>query len=991
MTREHDQIGAASSATPLTRVDVELLRNNVESPARLDLSFRNLQHIDLSYIDLQGANLRGANLQGANLRGTTLSDTDLQATDLSNADLDGADLSRAHLGDSAANRVDLRQAKLSYATLRELDLHGFDLTGLDLSNADLNGTNLRDAILHETDLCGADLSTAQLHGPELRGAILYRGTFPDDRLKRDQQVIPIQEHEIGSSMMIPRDDFTPHGYLDNPYHSWKLNPSGVLRSLAPLGMGWHVPNLGSYTRNQFQYSAHLMIGVRINDLVLVTAEDFQNHGCTINSQLHSSQRFEYTCIVPEYDLTLTARYFLVHEHALGCILSVSTSAARPLSVTCYLVHQHTHNPATSRLWEHGLYARSLLGGSCAMLGLASEGDVFIHGVQAADHGATLSFGEMGYATSLADISAWAHGKSITRPGITQYEAETGWQVRTVALPCAIDLGGASEPQERILDVVLARGVSLDQAYAHWRDGIEGIAGAEAAHHAADARFWRQAPQLSGDWPASWRRGFVYDHETLRMTIRPPAGVLQTSWDGMQIQAPRTVLAEAAMDMLFLSYADPELAAEVILGHFTSAPHPNLPCMREDGSYNMVADDGQICGTAPEWGFPLWCCDQIFRRTGDLHWLRRLYPGAAAYLRWWLEHRRDSEGYLIYNCSWESGQDVSTRFGPQQTGGTIIQHVRPVDLQASMMQGAEILAHWSTLLAGAAPEEDERGSTQDMATHYSTEAAWWRNVAHEFSTKTRQMWHDGWFRDYDSVAHEWSDQRDAMHLAAIFCGAAGWSDEEQLRAALAQAPWHSEHWAPLCWPPVVMTLIGAVAAAAMPAEAAELAYGFIDASYRSIDKRRPDEHGGLPGVTREYRRVVANGPPIEYENAGIEGYGWGALSIHLLMRYLLGLREEEAGMLTIAPMLPQALRRTGASYRVGPVQWGKYVLAIEFLVQDAQSYLVRLHCAEHQREETVWAAERVQQLPGAVQKSEWTGTWGEERTLLLPQLSPRSPR
>jgi len=28
--------------------------------------------------------------------------------------------------------------------------------------------------------------------------------------------------------MIPSDDFTPHGYLDNPYHSWKLNPSVVV-------------------------------------------------------------------------------------------------------------------------------------------------------------------------------------------------------------------------------------------------------------------------------------------------------------------------------------------------------------------------------------------------------------------------------------------------------------------------------------------------------------------------------------------------------------------------------------------------------------------------------------------------------------------------------------------------------------------------------------------------------------------------------------------
>src|SRR5262249_38593373 len=156
--------------------------------------------------------------------------------------------------------------------------------------------------------------------------------------------------------------------------------------------------------------------------------------------------------------------------------------------------------------------------------------------------------------------------------------------------------------------------------------------------------------------------------------------------------------------LFLSYADPELAAEVMLSHFESAPRPNLPCMREDGSYNMVADDGQVCGTAPEWGYPLWCCNELFGRSGDLRWLSRLYPGAAAYLRWWLEHRRDTEGWLTYACSWESGQDVSSRFGPQQTGGTIIQHVRPVDLQASMAQGAAILARWATLLAPTHTDE-----------------------------------------------------------------------------------------------------------------------------------------------------------------------------------------------------------------------------------------------------------------------------------------------
>ncbi|MBO0789853.1 MAG: hypothetical protein J2P36_02750, partial [Ktedonobacteraceae bacterium] len=175
--------------------------------------------------------------------------------------------------------------------------------------------------------------------------------------------------------MVPHHDFTPHGYLDNPYHSWKLNASGVLRSLQPLGMGWHVPNLGSYVNNQFQYTAHLTIGLKINDLVLVTPEDFRLHRCQVSSPLHTKNRLAYICRVPQYDLTLTATYFLVQEHALGCVLELASELDYPLSVTCYFIHQHTHNPHTSRLWEHGWYALSNREEGYAMLGLASEGDV----------------------------------------------------------------------------------------------------------------------------------------------------------------------------------------------------------------------------------------------------------------------------------------------------------------------------------------------------------------------------------------------------------------------------------------------------------------------------------------------------------------------------------------------------------------------------------------------------------------------------------------
>src|SRR5712692_5430119 len=301
--------------------------------------------------------------------------------------------------------------------------------------------------------------------------------------------------------MVPHDDFTPFGYLDNPYHSWKLNPSGVLRSMEPLGMGWHVPNLGSYVNNQFQYTAHFTIGLNINDLVLVTPEDFRRHRCTINSQLHTKNRFGYTCVVPQYELTLTARYFLVQEDALGCILTLSTTFPAPIPITCYCIHQHVHNPHTSRLWEHGLYALQDRQQGCGMLGLASEGDVFVHGARLADHldtprSTTLSWDEMGFATSLDEISAWAKGARVPWPGITQRQADSGWQHRVLALPCKLALGGSS-PSSVTLQAVLARGVSQDQALLRWFEGMESINEAGYKHREDDEAFWGQAPQLTG--------------------------------------------------------------------------------------------------------------------------------------------------------------------------------------------------------------------------------------------------------------------------------------------------------------------------------------------------------------------------------------------------------------------------------------------------------------------------------------------------------------
>ncbi|HEY1348292.1 MAG TPA: hypothetical protein VGF67_01545 [Ktedonobacteraceae bacterium] len=148
--------------------------------------------------------------------------------------------------------------------------------------------------------------------------------------------------------------------------------------------------------------------------------------------------------------------------------------------------------------------------------------------------------------------------------------------------------------------------------------------------------------------------------------------------------------------------------------------------------------------------------------------------------------------------WESGQDVSSRFGPQQTGGTIIEYVRPVDRQASMAQ----------------PGQEHP---------YSAEATLWHGIATEYMVRTRLLWHNGWFRDYDAVAGAWSSKRNAMHLAPLFCAAAGAELIGQLRPTLAEPPRQSNQWAPLSWPAVVITLIGATAGIAP--EAAEAVYRF----------------------------------------------------------------------------------------------------------------------------------------------------------------------
>src|SRR5262249_52952815 len=83
----------------------------------------------------------------------------------------------------------------------------------------------------------------------------------------------------------------------------------------------------------------------------------------------------------------------------------------------------------------------------------------------------------------------------------------------------------------------------------------------------------------------------------------------------------------------------------------------------------------------------------------------------------------------------------------------------------------------------------------------------------------------------------------------------------------------------------------------------------------------------PGVTREFWPEGGR-----ETSAGIEGYGWGALTIHLLIRYLIGLREQMVSdRLLLVPALPPSLRRPGASYTVGPIAYRGGRISVTYAV------------------------------------------------------------
>jgi hypothetical protein len=747
----------------------------------------------------------------------------------------------------------------------------------------------------------------------------------------------------------PIDRYTPHGYLDNPAHAWKAGPGGVLRSSPAIGMGWHYPSFVGAYNHTFIYRANLQLGFMLPDgRRLLNSEDFKRAGIELYCDYHSKNLLRYVFQTPE-NLLVTASFFLADElfgDALACLLRFENAGTTPLPAHFSACLEYERDLSQSLTWGSEMYAVRREGGfeegyqAENLPPLADEVD-YPHG------GVTLGIFQEGTTFHLMQaelISREAYAaraqqgqhKPPQRDGkrLSQMYGKSDEGRRMSHLLEMITRQARLEPGEstEFLHLV-GRGETEIQAVRKVQPYFLNLG--QQAKAVLDERivqdnaFWEDAPRLGGDWPACIRRGPVYDLETLRAMVRRPMLLYKNPWDAMQLQVPRTVLAEAALDMLILSYADPEAAKAVLYGTFADAPEPNVPCSREDGSYNMVAVDGSPCGTAPEWCFPFHCINLVYRRTGDKAWLGKLYPLLEDFIHFWLKYRQDEQGQPFYKCSWEAGQDNSPRFGIKDDpsgGGALTPHLWPVDLQAAMAQSCQLLADWAV----------ELGLNGRL----------WQAEAERHKALMQKLWHDGWFYDFNTVQNTFTGVIDTMQLAPLLCGATTAEQIALLSGKLADPPKHGQIFHALMWPSIAFCLIEACSEAGRLDLAAKHSWAALEGVYRWLDSNPETverEAGGLPGVGREYwPQVVAPLAEPPRGGGGAEVYGWGCLSTLLLYRYIIGFREEPVRPdkleFSLRPDLPEFLLQPGNTYTAGPFRHREARISVVYRPADAQGQL-----------------------------------------------------
>ena len=121
----------------------------------------------------------------------------------------------------------------------------------------------------------------------------------------------------------PESDYTPFGFIDNPYHGAVYNQSGIIRSVPPLGFGFwcrSFPWYGTGPTRNINYLSLLRPGISIDGVLFYDEESFRKEDVKIVSKHHSSNimSYNFTAYGADFDL----RYFMDGEHTLSCRIEI---------------------------------------------------------------------------------------------------------------------------------------------------------------------------------------------------------------------------------------------------------------------------------------------------------------------------------------------------------------------------------------------------------------------------------------------------------------------------------------------------------------------------------------------------------------------------------------------------------------------------------------------------------------------------------------------
>lgn len=426
-----------------------------------------------------------------------------------------------------------------------------------------------------------------------------------------------------------QNNLTTWGYIQNPYHRVR-HRSGVLRAHDRLnGVAHYTENGGPNDPNDAAPSATIFVAAEAEENTvrnpadthapkwLITATDFDAAGVERTSPLHTKSRLAIAHSGVE------TVYYQASENVLAAKLRAATPTKAAL-----VIQLDTGGKGS---------ADAVYTTSCSSGGGPNGSILITGGPPPGSWGVTFS------APGLPDVSVFDSLDSL-RDGLAHRSSD----VTHGGLSCdptdACSVNGCSTNSSVLfLALRFSSGNPLDLTAFVGRASPEPCtAGAkkgcgdpeastvsvlnEAAqngeaqnelnrHTVEDNRFWGGGFRLEGSWPTLWKRGVQYDLNTVRANIRPARGVFKHPWDAMQVHGPRIVAAESSMDTMTLSYADVELAKDVLYGLYADTAargQPQVPCQNEDGTTNMECMDGHTAGTPPSWGAPLFTVLSIFQ-------------------------------------------------------------------------------------------------------------------------------------------------------------------------------------------------------------------------------------------------------------------------------------------------------------------------------------------------------------------------------------------